>query len=120
MVPCESVYNCILGRPFLTPLDALASTIHLNMKYHNCFDEPTIIQGDLRRAHLIHETISKDPDTIIFTLKRKIHETLSIVIDTLDLNMHEDETMSSDESNSPVGTKLKNLRPILDRNFEVV
>lgn len=33
-IPCESVYNIILGRSFLTMLDAFASIVHYKMKYH--------------------------------------------------------------------------------------
>lgn len=38
-VPCENVYNCILGRHFLATLDVIAYTVHLKMKYPNCFNE---------------------------------------------------------------------------------
>lgn len=39
IVPCSSVYNCILGRPFAATLDAITSHVHLNIKYHNIQDE---------------------------------------------------------------------------------
>ncbi|MCI56831.1 hypothetical protein A2U01_0078082, partial [Trifolium medium] len=47
MVPCDSVYNCILGRPTLVALGAVPSTIHLKMKYHNDEDGEVTIEADM-------------------------------------------------------------------------
>lgn len=35
VVSCINVYNCIMGRPFATTLDVLASSVHFKLKYHN-------------------------------------------------------------------------------------
>lgn len=47
MVPSISVYSYILGRSFITTLDAIASLVHLNLKYHNVHDKPVIVCADL-------------------------------------------------------------------------
>ncbi|MCI23375.1 hypothetical protein A2U01_0044554, partial [Trifolium medium] len=44
VIPCDSVYNCILGRPTLAALGAVPSTVHLKMKYHN--DEDGVVTID--------------------------------------------------------------------------
>ena len=46
-----SIDNCILGRPTLAALDAVTSTIHLKMKYHNKNGE---IYADLKGAARCH------------------------------------------------------------------
>ena len=35
VIPSASSYNCVFGRPTLAALDAVASTKHLKVKYHN-------------------------------------------------------------------------------------
>lgn len=40
VVPFRSIYNCILGRPYTTILDNVASLVDLKLKYH-------ILQGKL-------------------------------------------------------------------------
>lgn len=35
VIPCKSLYNCILGRPFTSALDDVAIPVHLKLKYHN-------------------------------------------------------------------------------------
>ncbi|GAU25750.1 hypothetical protein TSUD_216820 [Trifolium subterraneum] len=34
VIPCTSVYNCILGTPTLASLGGVPSTVHIKMKYH--------------------------------------------------------------------------------------
>lgn len=34
-IPCKSVYKYILGRSFVATLNAIASSVHLKLKYHN-------------------------------------------------------------------------------------
>lgn len=41
------VYNCIFGRPTLATLDAMASTVHLKMKYHDKNGKVITIHADL-------------------------------------------------------------------------
>lgn len=47
VISCESVYNTFLGTVFLEKLDAMVSTIHMKMKYHNNFDKRVVISADL-------------------------------------------------------------------------
>lgn len=47
VIPCMSVYNFILGRPFVVTMDAMASLIHHKLKYRDIHDEPTTIDIDL-------------------------------------------------------------------------
>lgn len=35
VVPYRSIYNCIMGRPFSSILDVVASSVHLKSKYYN-------------------------------------------------------------------------------------
>lgn len=48
VISCERVYNDIIGKWFLTMLDAVTSTVHLKMKYHNNFDKLVVIATDIR------------------------------------------------------------------------
>jgi hypothetical protein len=50
IIPCKSVYNCILGRPTLTALGAVFSIVHLKMKYHNAKNEVLTIEADMTGA----------------------------------------------------------------------
>lgn len=54
IIPCESIYNDILGRSFLESLDEVASTVLLKMKYHNSLGELVVIAVDLHGARFIH------------------------------------------------------------------
>lgn len=71
LVSCEkSLYNYIIRIPFFATLDIVASTIPLNMKYHNICDKPIIFHVDLTRAHQIHEALLIDPIAKIFQQKK--------------------------------------------------
>lgn len=54
-IPCENVYNYILGKSFPVALDAVDTTFHLKMKYHNIFGESVVTPVDLHEVHLIHK-----------------------------------------------------------------
>lgn len=43
IIPCENVYNKIPIRSFLEAINAVASTTHLNMKYHKIRSESVVI-----------------------------------------------------------------------------
>lgn len=51
VVPCISVYSCILRRPFVVMLDMLDSHVHL--KYYNLHGQSTTINVDLEGAKRI-------------------------------------------------------------------
>lgn len=47
VVPCKTVYNCIIGKPFTSTLDTVASLIHLKLKFYNLHSESLIINVGL-------------------------------------------------------------------------
>jgi hypothetical protein len=48
VLPCDSNYNCILGRTTLTLLGAVPSTVHLKLKYHDTGNKIVTIEADKR------------------------------------------------------------------------
>jgi len=50
VVPVVSIYNCILERPTLAALDAISSTVHLKIMYHNRNRDVATIYADLKGA----------------------------------------------------------------------
>ncbi|MCH81098.1 hypothetical protein A2U01_0001877 [Trifolium medium] len=69
VIPCDSVYNCILGRLTLATLGAVPSTVHLKMKYHNDEDEVVTIEADMVGAKKCHHNIQKAANTKSTTAK---------------------------------------------------
>lgn len=60
VVPCRSVYNCILERPFAVTLNFVASPIHLKLKYHNLQGDPITIKVDLEWEKRIYQALQRD------------------------------------------------------------
>lgn len=54
------LYKCILSWPFAVTLDALASPVHLKLKYHNVHDEVVTISVDLSIAKRIYKAFEHD------------------------------------------------------------
>lgn len=50
VLPCKSVYQCIIGRPTLGKLEAVTSTMHLKMKFYNLENKVVTIPTDLGGA----------------------------------------------------------------------
>lgn len=46
VVPCKSVYDCILDMPFAATLYVVAFPFHLKMMFHNIYFEPVTINID--------------------------------------------------------------------------
>lgn len=63
VIPYESVYKEIFRISFLTKLDAVASPVHLKMKYHKNAGKPICFSGDMLGDHLSHESILKNSST---------------------------------------------------------
>lgn len=61
VIPIVSVYNFILGSPTLAELDAVISTVHLKMKYHNKRGDVVTIHADLDDAKRCHKVWEKLP-----------------------------------------------------------
>ena len=53
----ESTYNCVFGRPTLATLDAVASTVHLKLKYHNEQGTIVTIHTDLSGVWRLYEAL---------------------------------------------------------------
>lgn len=47
VVPCNNVYNFILGRPFASALDVVASLVDLKLKFHNLHGKPVTVNIDI-------------------------------------------------------------------------
>ena len=54
VIPVVSIYNYILISPTLAALDAVTSTVHLKMKYHNNDGDIATIYADLKAAERCH------------------------------------------------------------------
>lgn len=59
MILGESVYNGILGHLFLDKLDAVASPVHLKLKYHGEFGRDVMVKACLLGAWRVLETSNK-------------------------------------------------------------
>jgi len=57
VIPGASTYNCVFGFPTLASLDAMAYTVHLQMKYHNDEGKIVIIHVDLGGIQRLYETV---------------------------------------------------------------
>lgn len=67
LIPCENVYNDILGKSFLAALDEVAYTVYLETKDHNRSGETTIITWD-SHTRLMHNTVLKNCEEGLFYL----------------------------------------------------
>lgn len=47
VVPCKSVYDWILGRPFVVALYVVSSPVHIKLKFHNLHGESVMFNVDL-------------------------------------------------------------------------
>lgn len=54
VLPCKSIYNCIIGRPTLGWLGVVASTVHLKMKFYSLENEVITLDVDLASAKQCH------------------------------------------------------------------
>lgn len=70
IIPYNTVYNVILGKPFLATLDAMSSTVYMKVKHHNNIGEPIVISTYLRRAGLTHEIILKNPSASVVSPRK--------------------------------------------------
>lgn len=71
VIPYKNIYNGLLGRSFLAALNKVASMVHLKMEYHNSSYELVVIATNLRGAHLIQETVLKNPIMSAITFERE-------------------------------------------------
>lgn len=56
----KSVYNYILGRPFVATLDVVTSLLHLKLKFHNLHNEPITVDEDLIGAKRIYNAFQQN------------------------------------------------------------
>lgn len=57
VITCRSLYNYILGRPFTTMLNVVASPMHLNLKCYNFHREPVVLRANLEWTKNIHHAL---------------------------------------------------------------
>lgn len=62
MLPCKSIYNCITSRPTLGQLGAVASTVHLKMKFYSTEGEVITLDANLASAKRCHFLLLKSDD----------------------------------------------------------
>lgn len=60
VVPFKSVYNYVMGIPFATTLDVIASQVHLKLKFHNLHGEKIIVNVDLEGEKRIYQALEQD------------------------------------------------------------
>ncbi|MCI46903.1 hypothetical protein A2U01_0068144, partial [Trifolium medium] len=58
-IPCESPYNCILGRPTLATLGVVPSAVHLKTKYHDEKGGVITIEANMTGAKKCHQSMHK-------------------------------------------------------------
>lgn len=119
IVPCENVYNKILGRSFMANLYVAGYMVHLKMKYHNNSGKLVIIKDNIHGARLIHEAILKNLlATIVSSKKRKkkAYEAINLV----ELNACKEEVLQDDKLSTSTEENMKTLRANLTIKFEVV
>lgn len=74
VIPCESVYNDILGWLFLAAFSVVASVVHLKLKYHDDFDKPVVIKDDIWIAHRILYMILKKSIVVVVVPEKCVGE----------------------------------------------
>lgn len=60
VVSCKSVYNYIIGRPFIAALNVMGSPIHLKLKFHNRQGGPITVKTGLSGAKRIYRALKHD------------------------------------------------------------
>lgn len=130
MVPVVSIYNCILGCPTLAALDAVMSTDHLKMKYHNKSGEIVTIHADLNDAKRCHKAWGKLPALQYALILKGTVEPTSIPrlpmlnCNNTNLDARQGEKHLKNEKGQemefPLEAKLPFERPTTDGEFKFV
>lgn len=60
VVPCKSVYNCILDRSFTVTLNVVESLIYLKLNYHNVHEDSVSISADLFGKKTTYKDFQQD------------------------------------------------------------
>lgn len=58
--PLQKCLQLILGRPFTTTLDVVASLIHIKLKFHSLYNELAIVNTDLKGGKKIYQALQQD------------------------------------------------------------
>lgn len=87
VIPWESVYHSIFGRPFLATIDTMACHIHLKINYHDDSGKPILVKANLLGAHKIQEVELKNPLLVIVITEGRSRETDG-ALSVIDLNVH--------------------------------
>ncbi|CAI8616161.1 unnamed protein product [Vicia faba] len=89
VVLCESIYNDILERSFLTMLDVVAFLVHLMMKFHNDAGQSILVKADMCGALLIYEATLKNSLEFFIALG-KMREKVDKVTSVVNLDVQEE------------------------------
>lgn len=103
VLPCQSVYNCIIGRLTLGTLGVVAFTFHLKMKFYLLKDEIIMLYADFdsgQRCHFLSPKSDQERLTSE-TVKKKKHRK-EAKVNLADLDAH-----SGDEKNDPLALELE-------------
>ncbi|XP_058780878.1 uncharacterized protein LOC131654974 [Vicia villosa] len=124
VIDCPSIYQCILGCPTLAELIAVPSTVHLKLKYYTAKGHVATLNGDIEAARRCFEASAKGLRSIKTvpqdkTVTSAISEPNKPIprIDTVDLD---NRFLKKPEQGTHSETSEKGLRPIPDRDFELV
>ncbi|GAU30613.1 hypothetical protein TSUD_62330 [Trifolium subterraneum] len=127
VVDCQSLYNCIIGRPTLAELFAVSSTIHLKLKYYTKDRQVATINGDIEAARRCFEAASKNLNSVVTPKKKKAEAKLSGVNsisteDEVELDARTSKKERKQEKKTGEDDLLikENYRPIPDGEFELV
>ncbi|XP_058784353.1 uncharacterized protein LOC131659137 [Vicia villosa] len=128
VVDCESLYNCILGRPAIVELTAVPSTAHLMMKYYTKRGRVVTIKGDIEAARICfdaavkgYQSVNKQPK--ISSKNKKGEQSNKPDVHSVDLDARFSEEELKHASEDPEATKGKSAHPVLpipDGDFELI
>ncbi|GAU38515.1 hypothetical protein TSUD_396320 [Trifolium subterraneum] len=127
VVDCQSLYNCIIGRPTLAELFAVSSTIHLKLKYYTKDGRVATINGNIEAARRCFQAASKNLNSVVTPKKKKEETKLSgvnsiSIEDGVELDARTSKKERKQEKKAIKDDLLikENYRPIPDGEFELV
>lgn len=118
MIDCLSLYPCILGRPTLSELIVMPSTVHLKMKYYTSKGIVATLHGDIEVVRRCFKATSKGMNSIkplpcidYIDLDTRFYK------DNLRYQRKEKASSTTIEDGQEHADPL---RPILDREFKII
>ncbi|MCI30080.1 hypothetical protein A2U01_0051289, partial [Trifolium medium] len=93
IIPCNSAYNCIMGRMALRSLGVVPSTVHLKMRYHGINDEVVTIYADSKASKQYLWTTGNN----LLTMAHPSTEIPDVPVQDADFDPRLDEYVSDEE-----------------------